>query len=143
MRFIFADSITKLRSYTDKGWLYFFLTRLQPNSLQAFVKFGLTEQALIDRLDDYTSLNLANIYAIRIPCEEVFIREGAMKQIFRICKENNDVNIWKDYGVEYLKGDLDLMLRVFLYFSAIKCAKMKSPHYEIASYPCLVNCRQT
>ncbi len=78
MRFIFADSLSKLEHYTENGWLYFFLTRLQPNDRQAFVKFGLTERSLIERLEDYSSLNIDNIYAIRTPCEEVSIREGAM-----------------------------------------------------------------
>jgi hypothetical protein len=116
MRFIFADSAEKLQSYTEKGWLYFFLTQLQPNDRQAFIKFGLTERSLIERLNDYSSLNIFNIYAIRIPCEEVSIRECAMKRIFKICKKNDNIDIWEDRGIEYLKGDLNLMLRVFLYF---------------------------
>jgi hypothetical protein len=117
MRFIFADSPDKFKEYTEKGWLYFFLTQLQPNDRQAFIKFGLTERSLKERLEDYSSLNIANIYAIRIPCEEVFIREGAMKRIFKICKIIDNIDIWEDRGIEYLRGDLNLMLRVFLYFS--------------------------
>jgi len=116
MRFIFADSLSKLEHYTENGWLYFFLTRLQPNDRQAFVKFGLTERSLIERLEDYRSLNIANIYAIRTPCEEVSIRECAMRKVFLECKFNDKINIWKDHGIEFLKGDLDTMLRVFLYF---------------------------
>ncbi len=119
MSFLFSKSVRKFQEYTEKGWLYFFLTRPQPNDRQAFIKFGLTERTLISRLSDYISLDLANIYAIQVPETELKTREGAMKQIFKVCKEASDVDIWCHSGYEYLKGNLDLMLKVFLHFSTI------------------------
>ena len=119
MTFYFADSLLKFESYTENGWLYFFSTKEKPNEHQAFIKFGLTERSLKERLKQYTTPMVANIYAIQVPCVEVSIREGAMKQVFKICKDRDDIDIWKDYNVEYLKGDFDLMLRVYLYFSIV------------------------
>ena len=124
MSFLFSKSIIKFQEYTEKYWLYFFLTSPQPNDRQAFVKFGKTERRLIERLTDYSSLDLANIYAIQIPENELSSLEGAMKKIFKVCKISTNVDIWPKSGIEYIKGNLDLMLRIFFHFSTMPFDKV-------------------
>ncbi len=119
MTFYFGDSISKFETYTEEGWLYFFSTQDQTKEGPAFVKFGLTANHLVKRLKQYTTPVVANIYAIQVPCVELSIREGAMKQVFKVCKAKEDINIWQDYNIEYIKGNLELMLRVYLYFSTV------------------------
>jgi hypothetical protein len=119
MSFLFSKSARKFQEYTEKGWLYFFLTQPQPNDRQAFIKFGKTERALSKRLSDYSSLELYNIYAIHIQENEIGIREGAMKRIFNVCKNSKDVDIWCHSGHEFLKGDLNLMMKIFFHFCTI------------------------
>jgi hypothetical protein len=114
--FYFADSPSKFDSYTENGWLYFFLSHLQPNDREAFIKYGQTTRPIIKRLNQYDTPIVSNIYAIKIPLEELSIREGAMTQIFKLCKITEDINIWEHYKLEYLKGDLNLMVRVYFYF---------------------------
>ena len=116
MSFLFSKSARKFQEYTEKGWLYFFLTQPQPNDIQAFIKFGKTERTLSKRLSDYSSLDLANIYAIHIQENEIGVRETAMKRIFKVCKNSKDVDIWCHSGHEFLKGDLDLMIKIFFHF---------------------------
>ena len=116
MSFLFSKSARKFQEYTEKGWLYFFLTHPQPNDRQAFIKFGKTERILSKRLSNYSSLDLANIYAIQIQETEIGIRETAMKRIFKVCKNSKDVDIWCHSGHEFLKGDLNLMIKIFFHF---------------------------
>jgi len=116
MSFLFSRSLKGLDDHTEKGWLYFFLTHPQPNDRQAFIKFGKTNRTILKRLSNYSILNLANIYYINIPQKELINREGAMKQIYTICKCSDNIDIWQEKGHEYLKGNLELMLKIFFYF---------------------------
>ena len=123
MNIVFADSKSKFFDLSEEGWLYFFLTHPQPNDMQAFIKFGVTERTIKDRLNNYGSLDMANIYGVKTLCNQVYLREGAMIQIFNQCKDRSDVDIWGHTGNEFLKGNLDMMLKIFLYFATIDISK--------------------
>ena len=126
MNIVFADSKAKFSNLTDKGWLYFFLTHPQPNDTQAFIKFGATERSIKDRLSNYGSLDIANIYGVKTYCNQVYIREAAMIQVFNLCKDKPDIDIWGHKGNEFLKGNLNMMLKVFLYFSSVSMTIAKA-----------------
>jgi hypothetical protein len=126
--FLFSKSKDKFKGYTDKSWLYFFLTQPQPNDQQAFVKFGKTERTISERLASYTSFDMANIYGIQVSDRELGARETVIKRVFKVCKMSENVDIWPHVGDEYLKGNLDLMLKVFLYFSSISFDKVQTYH---------------
>ena len=94
MNIVFADSKSKLSNLSEEGWLYFFLTHPQPNDTQAFIKFGATERSIKDRLSNYRSYDIVNIYGVKTPCNQVYTREGAMIQVFKLCKDRSDIDIW-------------------------------------------------
>ena len=134
MTFYFAESASIFEPYTENGWLYLFSTQKTTNEGRSFIKFGLTSTRLIKRLKQYKTPTVSNIYAIQVPCVELSYREGAMKQIFKICKTRDDIDIWEDYNIEFIKGNFDLILRVYLYFctcTAEEAYKYKSKQHTI------------
>ena len=135
MTFYFAESASIFERYAENGWLYLFSTQNTTNEGRSFIKFGLTSTRLIKRLKQYKTPMVANIYAIQVPCVELSTREGAMKQIFKICKTRDDIDIWEDYNIEFIKGDFDLILRVYLYF----CTCMTEEAYRYKSKQYTIN----
>jgi hypothetical protein len=130
MSFLFSKSASNFQEYTETGWLYFFLTHPQSTEKQAFVKFGMTKRILSKRLRQYLPLDISNIYAIQLPQSELGTRETAMRYIFKVCKETTLVDIQSHSGHEYLKGDLNLMLKVFFHFCTMPIDRAYMYYYK-------------
>jgi hypothetical protein len=117
MCFHFAAETKDLKNLEVQSYLYFFLTDKQPNETDGYIKFGITEQDIADRLRQYNDIKPTNIYYIST--DKIELRENIILDIYRLANSNLGCHIWHHKKREYYRGDLSLLKRIFFYIASM------------------------
>jgi hypothetical protein len=136
------SDIPDTRNVTSK--LYLFLTHKKPNHAQGFVKFGLTTQPLKSRFSSYKQLDPTNIYWIEVQ-GSLQMRENVILDIFRAANASEEWNIWHHEKREYYKGDIDTILKVYMFVARLNDKNLNelSTHIDLKNIKRQININHT
>ena len=136
------SDIPNTRNGTSK--LYLFLTHRKPNHTQGFIKFGLTTQPLKSRFSSYKPLDPTNIYWIEVQ-GSLQMRENLILNIFKAASTSNELNIWHHEKREYYKGDIDTMLKIYMFVARLNDMNLNglSNHIDLKNIKRQININHT